>query len=80
VRVVVTADDILRGCKLSPSHCPIAIAVKRVFPGELVSVSQISIVVGSKAWPTPKIASHFIASFDWSRSAVQPTYFELEDK
>lgn len=87
VTIEVTPEDIAAGVPVTSRYCPIAFAVKRVFPKAFsVSVSPIDITIGRGGLvgrPTdvmahyrlPMSASRFIRAFD-AGGQVEPITFE----
>lgn len=78
----VTARDLKRGVKGSCGLCPIALAVKRHFPGLLVSTGFLLVKISNASMQEqrraimPELASQFVYDFD-SFSSVKPFSFKL---
>lgn len=62
--VKVTASDIANGERGSACRCPIALAVKRAYPGKTVSVTATNIEVGASQVRTQPDQSQFVNDFD----------------
>lgn len=76
MKISVTQDDIDYGIPQSFDCCPVALAIRRNFPGSPVIVSQDVIVIRSTDYSaTPEII-RFIDNFD-EDCAVEPFEFEL---
>jgi len=76
LRISVTAADIAEGMPQSPTHCPIALAVRRALESyEWVSVG-LGVCINDKFWALPRSGERFIARFDKSQS-VKPFAFFL---
>lgn len=50
VEIIVTQEDIDNGIRKSPWECPIAYAVKRVFPNRWVAVLSYEVRVSNKTY------------------------------
>lgn len=76
----VTAQDIDRGCKLSPYHCPLALAVSRALSGRRIAITAcVRVYSGfstSVALALPETARNFRRRFDQG-DPVEPFSFEL---
>jgi hypothetical protein len=82
LEVDVTSEDITKGCPLSGSGCPVALAVKRIFPGARVAVSpeRINIELNPGIWTSyvmPPVATAFVGYYD-SGFQMHPIKFEVE--
>lgn len=62
--VHVTDSDIYYGEKRSNSNCPIALAMKRAFPNDKVSVGRDVFCVDKICLPLPLTAINFIKDHD----------------
>lgn len=74
--VTVTQADIDGGVRNKCTKCPVALALKRLFPGRRISVANYSIKVGSCLERMPSEVISFVSWFDIGR-AVQPFSFPL---
>lgn len=77
LRVEVTADDIKRGKKNEPEHCPIARAIDRLYPGNEVSVNDDTAEIDDCTFSLPLIAERFVSRFD-AGEKVKPFKFVLD--
>lgn len=82
--VTVTAEHIFRGIKKSCSRCPIALAVRDLFPNaELIGAhpKHVNVYENQRVrhFDLPEVAKEFINSFDgcWS---VEPFSFEMTER
>lgn len=65
VRIEVTAQDIRRGKKADPDHCPVARALRRAgLPKAWAGDSHYGWGEETASWPLPKRAKRFIEAFD----------------
>lgn len=75
--IAVTQEDISIGQKKSCQFCPIALALKRVFPLSLfIRVDGDAITIGNIEIPIPDSCHDFIKAFDIGME-VHPFTFEL---
>lgn len=84
--IEVTQDDINNGIPNSEHSCPVAIALKRVFPDRRVSVNEDSLMLYEEINEvcvrriikgTPSEVQAFILDFD-DDVAVEPFSFEVD--
>ena len=81
VQVKITEEDIKRGVRYAPTHCPIAHAVSR-HTGQYAGVDLKFVTLYDEdgdiagRWQTPPTAATWLASFDRGES-VRPATFEL---
>ncbi len=62
--IEVTRDDIRRGAPRSSWACPIALAIKRLFPEKYVTVGDTTIVIGKRTFLMPPLGRAFVKEFD----------------
>lgn len=80
--IEVTDEDIENGAPHDPQSCPVALAIKRVFPKDDVYVASTFVDVWDREaninWttPTPNKVRVFIDSFD-NDVAVEPFVFPI---
>jgi hypothetical protein len=82
--IKVTQADIDNGCMRNGVYCPIALAAKRAFRTQHVTVhSVIHVISGNntsaKTWILPQEAIEFIFNFD-HMVTVEPFEFEAREK
>ena len=79
--VSVTRDHIKNGVRREAACCPIALALRDMFPGANVSVCKYAIEVSFGTYPydraLPRAASKFIEDFDFG---FKPNPFKFEIK
>jgi hypothetical protein len=76
--IKITQNDIDLGIPGNSCKCPIALSMRRIFPGEDIEVSRSFIYLGkSTAYYIPEAARNFIKAFD-KRLPVAPCEFELK--
>ena len=92
MKVTVTQEDIDRGYRGNSKRCPIALAMKRLFPEKDVSVGPARATICDPYTPErvdpyestrtrlflPEEAVEFIADFD-CKGLVEPFTFEIQD-
>ena len=80
-RIRVTQKDINNGDPCEPYSCPVALALKRKFPDDLVEVTGGElgdIQIGeSNQWKASPAVNKFITDFDSSCKSVKPFRFTL---
>jgi hypothetical protein len=77
--IQVTQDDIDDGIRGSYCDCPIALAIKRQFPGKEIIVSKYILGIGGvNTWNVPKPVYNFIDRFD-NGNPVEPIVFEIDE-
>lgn len=64
LRIKVTQNDIDNGTPGKECECPVALAIKRAFEVDSVSVGDARIVIGCDIYRTPKIVREFVWAFD----------------
>jgi len=74
MRITVTKEDIFKGIRADCSGCPIALAARRKFFGE-VDVFAGHIWTQSGSYRLPQVALDFIQKFDTGKKA-KPFEFE----
>lgn len=87
-KITVNKTNIKKGTPGSTCGCPIALALRREFPGKQVSVSDdvIEIYEPGKYWctavfyHTPNSAKRFIKKFDNKQNVEPFTFALIEDK
>ncbi len=79
MRIRVTWEDIVTGCRGEPNSCPVALAVHRSFPKSKVTVAHGQIRVGHRRIPMPQCVQDFINWFD-ELNVVKPFSFNLKIK
>ena len=85
--IKVTQEHINKGKRKDYSSCPIALAVKDVFPNDVIEVGQFDLTFENcdyesgngkyLGYELPNIACNFVEDFDAGRN-VKPFDFELE--
>jgi hypothetical protein len=65
--VVVEQDDIDRGVPGDPGCCAVALAIRRLRPGEEVCAGPIVMHVGGARGVTPEDVGHWMVAFDNGR-------------
>lgn len=85
LRLYVTQDDIDNGQPMRTLDCPVALALRRRFPGEIVAVDYYAVFVNEgknqgkrvrARYQLSKRAAEFVEAFD-NALPVQPTSFLL---
>ena len=76
MRIQVTKRDIDFGFANDTAACPVALALKRRFKTNLVSVGFARAMINTNGYPLPESVSQFIREFD-ARKSVQPFQFTL---
>ena len=80
MKFTVTEDNIINGEHLDSKQCPVALAIRDVFPrkGEIL-VSLSYILIGTKYYKTPLKVRKFIDKFDGFilEGRINPFTFEL---
>lgn len=78
LRVDVNSMDIDSGARRSPSSCPIAKAIRRMYPdADFISVGSYTAIIDKTPYKVPMDARNFITRYDNSQ-LVDPAQFELE--
>ena len=77
--VEITQEDIDQGIKGECSKCPLALALKRVFPIDEVGVYYFTFSVGRKHHNLSDEAMMFVRNFDESKKLVQPQTLKVTD-
>jgi hypothetical protein len=79
IRVSVRHQHILAGRRSSRFHCPIALAIKDLFPGATVVVQLDTIRINGVPYPTPKRAAAYMGYYDTTprKEDVKPINFTL---
>ena len=83
MHIDVMQDHIDRGSRLSPSVCPIALAIESVEPEAKgnINVAPYSAFIGFLAFDLPHDAIRFIEQFDrLGGDHVKPFSFEMESR
>lgn len=75
LKIEVSKEDILIGTPRSVYNCPVAWALKRVFPNSHVRVAD-TIFIDGRRFSLPAICNTFMVAFD-ANKAVEPFEFEL---
>ncbi len=76
IRIDVTIEDIVNGKAASCQFCPVALAIKRIFPGKvIVGLDQIFIHISYRyennlMYPTPDSVKRFISMFDGETNSM----------
>lgn len=76
-QITVTQEDITNGFPGSYTSCPVALALRRVFPEEGVDVDSDSLIIGDREVETSEAVGGFMEEFD-EGSPVEPFTFTLE--
>lgn len=76
MKIIVTKNDIEQGVRRNHAHCPIALALKRRFPRQTVSVCLGHAQVGPNLYKLPWGVEDFIMRVD-DKLPVEPMAFEL---
>lgn len=74
-KVEVAPIDITCGKRGSSSSCPIALALKRSFPGNPVHVGTLMITVDDDVAKLPNNAQDFVKNFDNGESVEPFTFY-----
>lgn len=77
-QITVTQDDIDRGLQGARKHCPVALALRRVFPQGGILVEGELLSIGSCVWFPSRTVRDFIEDFDEGDKQVEPFAFTLE--
>ena len=78
--VKVTQADISSGRPKNGVYCPVALAVRRLFPERNTTVGVFAVYINDKPYtPLPASAVDFIGQFDKGR-AVKPFSFRIDMK
>jgi len=64
VKVVITAECIGEGLKRDSFSCPLALAIKGVYPGTYVAVGYGYVFVGDDTYTIPRRVERFVSRFD----------------
>jgi hypothetical protein len=67
ITVNVTKDLILIGRRASCYYCPVALDLKRQFPGKAVRVTLKLIRVGDDFYKVPRPLAQFMGNYDYTR-------------
>ncbi len=76
--VTVKHEDITNGIPRSCNDCPIALALRRLFPEAAVHVAYHRIAIDDGRTVTPDIVRKFVKDFDRGRP-VEPFEFPLPE-
>ena len=77
MKIQVTEEDIKNGVRHFCSSCPVALAIKKLYPAETwVSVSARRVVIEETSYDLPEVAITFIQMFDKGQK-VEPITFDL---
>ena len=76
MKIKVTQQHIDAGIKKKCLYCPVALAIKDVFPTEYVNVSDLYVRIGDNVYDLFPIVTRFILDFDYGYP-VSPFEFEL---
>lgn len=68
--VPLTIDDIIRGKEYSCKECPVALALRRLFPGSTVDVAGPVSYLGDFQLTHTKVLSTAIIKFDKTREMM----------
>lgn len=79
MKIEVTQDDINNGQRSRCRFCPVALAIQRTFPDQLVTVGNEAAEIGMCFITFPTNASEFISAFDKGLK-VQPFTFEINER
>lgn len=80
IKVRVTRKHIKGGVQKNCARCPIALALRDVFPEGSVSVSKVDGTVGETHFSLSARAQKFIAAFDSGRKVKPATFiFKIDD-
>lgn len=74
IKIHVLKKDIQKGKQATLSRCPIALAIRRQFPGKTIAVGYGFVLIGHKVFELPPKAKKFLSKFDNSK-AVKPFNF-----
>ena len=83
MKIDVLQFDLLAGLPRDSCRCPIALALKRAFPGKTVAVSREEILLDDKTFNVSKAVAEFIMDFDATKDPdeewdeLEPFSFEL---
>lgn len=77
LHVTVTHEDIKKGKKNEPEHCPIARALDRLYPGNDVSVNEDTVEIDDLTFTLPERAETFVSKFD-AGEKVKPLKFVID--
>jgi hypothetical protein len=74
--IKVTALHIKNGAIGEPCNCPVALAVKDLFPNKFVGVTQETVLIEDIYYKVPDFVAAFIDWFDAGREVI-PIEFDL---
>lgn len=77
LRVEVTAEDIRKGVKDDTCKCPVARALKRIFPGSPVEVGVTYVSIRGVVAAAPRSVRRFVDRFDMGKR-VRPAVFVID--
>jgi len=73
-KIEVLPIDLI-GQRNNGANCPIALAVKRMFPGEKINVGSRILTIGERNIMLPNMAQEFITKWDNMESVPNPTFY-----
>lgn len=80
MKVTVEQRHIVKGRPGHPNYCPIALAVKDMFPGKEIGVgNNFFLSIGEEWYSIPRSARNFIDAFDF-KLPVQPFSFTMKKR
>jgi len=71
MKIDVLQFDLLAGLPRDSCRCPIALALKRAFPGKTVAVSREEILLDDKTFNVSKAVAEFIMDFDATKTRMR---------
>jgi hypothetical protein len=81
VHLEITADDIERGERANCQWCPVALALRRAFPGRKVVVWHDRAEIAGRPYWLPQSVRDFVTNYDDDvtpmRTPARPLSFEL---
>jgi hypothetical protein len=79
MKIQVTQQDIRNGVSKSYLECPVALAVKRIYPNFSVAITDKAIWIHGQKFMASRSVQRFIKSFDAGLS-VMPFGFNLSGR
>lgn len=74
--VKVSRQHIKKGCRISSSHCPVALAVRAANPKAVYVAVSSMIVIDDKMWNIPDYVQDWVQKFDTGEH-VEPFEFTI---
>jgi hypothetical protein len=74
ITVSVSPEDIQRGVRRHRESCPLALALRRMFPGEPVTIGGYCGEVGPRGWRHSKAMRRWLCRFDNNKPVAATTF------